>query len=200
LRSVGTAKRWAGDPLVMRTSRGDSIGDMNLVTIPAFAAPGIFHVVVESPKGAALKLKYDEKLEVMGIARPLPVGVVFPFDWGFVPSTKGPDGDPIDAFLMWDVPAFPGVVVACRPLGVLKIEQNTAIFDRAKRVRNDRILALPVEARREARWKTFADLGERVRDECIVFTRAAAALEGKEVEVLGWGSPEEAVALITAGA
>jgi inorganic pyrophosphatase len=62
------------------------------------------------------------------------------------------------------------------------------------------VLALPVEARREARWKTFADLGERVWDECILFTRAAAALEGKQVEVLGWGSPEEALALITSGA
>jgi inorganic pyrophosphatase len=172
---------------------------MDLLKLPAFASAETFHVVIESPKGSGLKLKYLPRWETMGISRPLPIGLVFPFDWGFVPSTRGPDGDPVDAFVMWDVSAFPGVVVICRPLGVLRIEQNASNFDRSRRVRNDRILALPVEARREAAWRTCADLPERVRDECVQFAVGAAMLDGKDLTVLGWGDPDDAVALIRAG-
>jgi inorganic pyrophosphatase len=169
---------------------------MDFLNIPAFAGPELLHVVIESPKGSGLKLKYEPKWQAMGISRPLPTGLVFPFDWGFVPSTRGADGDPVDAFVMWDVSAFPGVVVVCRILGVLRIEQNAANFDPTRRVRNDRILALPAEARREAAWRNFADIPERLRRECLEFTISAAALEGKDVAVLGWGEPEEAVELI----
>jgi inorganic pyrophosphatase len=169
---------------------------VNLLTLPTFADDSAFHVVVESPRGSSLKLKYEPRWEAMGISRPLPAGLVFPFDWGFVPSTRGPDGDPLDAFLMWDVSSFPGVVLASRPLGVLRIEQNAANFDRSRRVRNDRILALPVAARRETGWRTLTDITERLRQECVEFTIAAAALEGKDVAILGWGDSEEAVSLI----
>lgn len=169
---------------------------MNLETLPAFDTDDTFRVVVESPRGSTLKLKYDPGLQAMGISRPLQAGLVFPFDWGFVPSTRGPDGDPVDAFLMWDVSAFPGVVVVCRPLGVLNIEQNATNFDRSRRVRNDRILALPLTARREATWRTYTDIPDRVRDECVQFTVAAVALEGRDVTVVGWGGPHEALRLL----
>jgi inorganic pyrophosphatase len=169
---------------------------MNLEALPAFETGDTFRVVVESPRGSSLKLKYDAQLQAMGVSRPLPIGLTFPFDWGFVPSTGGPDGDPLDAFLMWDVAGFPGVVVACRPLGVLQVEQNASNFDQSRRVRNDRLLALPTVARREAAWRTYADIPERVREECVQFTIAAAALEGKDVAVLGWGDPHEALTLL----
>ena len=67
--------------------------------------------------------------EAMGVSRPLPAGLVFPFDWGFIPSTCGPDGDPIDACVIWDVASFPGVVIVCRTIGVLNAEQNAANFE-----------------------------------------------------------------------
>jgi len=171
---------------------------MNLSTIPTSAGDDLFHVVVESPRGSTLKLKYEPRWETMSVSRPLPAGLAFPFDWGFVPSTCGPDGDPIDAFVMWDVPAFPGVVLPCRLLGVLRIEQNAANFDRSTRIRNDRILALPAAARRESHWISVHDIPRRMLEECVQFTIAAAALEGKDVAVLGWGEAADAVALISA--
>jgi inorganic pyrophosphatase len=172
--------------------------DVNLLTIPTFAARDTIHVVVESPRGSHLKLKYDPRWETMGISRPLPVGLVFPFDWGFVPSTRGPDGDPVDAFVMWDVASFPGVMLECRPLGLLRVEQNAVNFDRSRRVRNDRILALPTTARRESGWSNVDDIPERIRDECVQFTIAAVALEGKDVTVLGWSEASDAVTLLEA--
>jgi len=122
---------------------------MNLAAIPAFASDDIFHVIVEAPRGSTLKLKYEPHWEAMSVSRPLPAGVTFPFDWGFVPATEASDGDPLDAMLLWDVPSFPGVVVPCRAIGVLQVEQNRRKDDPSERIRNDRVLSIPVEARRE---------------------------------------------------
>lgn len=114
-----------------------------------------------------------------------------------MPSTRGPDGDPVDAFVVWDVPAFPGVVIECRPLGILKLEQNAMNFDRSRRVRNDRIFALPTAARRESAWSHLDDVPQRLRDECAQFAVAAAALEGKDLSVIGWGPSTDVIALLT---
>ena len=117
----------------------------NLGKLPAFVDDGTFNVVVESPRGAGVKLKYDVKSNVMGVSRPLPIGTVFPFDWGFVPSTMGPDGDPVDAIVIWDAATFPGVVIECRAAGLIQIEQNQKNGARKDRIRNDRVLAIPIE-------------------------------------------------------
>ena len=163
--------------------------------LPAFAHDDVFHVVVESPRGSSIKLKHDPELDVFGLSRPLPLGLVYPCDWGFVPSTKGPDGDPIDAAVWWDVSTFPGVVIECRALAVIEIEQKVPDGS-GRRRRNDRILAVPVEGRREREVVTADTLPPRVRDELELFFVTAAALEGKDPKVLGWGTPAAALALI----
>jgi inorganic pyrophosphatase len=161
--------------------------------LPAFAAEDQFHVVVESPRGSAVKLKYRSDLGVMSISRPLPTGLCYPVDWGFVPSTAAPDGDPIDAAVYWDVATYPGVVILCRALAVLEVEQNSA--GGRGRVRNDRIVALPVDARRQVELGS-ALLTTRVRKELEHFFIAAATLEGKDPKIVGWGRPETAVQLL----
>src|SRR5215831_9609370 len=98
---------------------------VDLLELPAFVGVDTFHVVVESPRGADVKLKYSPKLQVFTISRPLPLGMVYPFDWGFVPSTAAEDGDPVDAAVLWDVSTFPGVVIECRALALVQIEQNS---------------------------------------------------------------------------
>jgi inorganic pyrophosphatase len=170
---------------------------MNLEELPAFASRDIFHVVVETPRGSALKLKYESRWGAMSISRPLPLGVSFPFDWGFIPSTHAADGDPLDAMLLWDVPSYPGVVIQCRALGVLQVEQNRTNHNPSARIRNDRILAIPVEARREHGITSLNALPERVRQEVEQFTTAATALEGKDVRVVGWGDAAAALELVS---
>jgi inorganic pyrophosphatase len=171
---------------------------VNLAAIPTFASDDVFHVVVEAPRGSTLKLKYEPRWEAMSISRPLPLGVTFPFDWGFVPSTKGADGDPLDAMLLWDVASYPGVVVTCRAIGVLYVEQNRKSGDPSERIHNDRILAIPVEARREQMLTDVNALPARVRQEMEQFTRAATELEGKDVRVVGWGNAADALKLVRA--
>jgi inorganic pyrophosphatase len=120
---------------------------MRLDEIPTFADDGkAFRVVVESPRGSSVKLKYDRELGVMTLSRPLPTGVVYPHDWGFVPGTSASDGDPVDALIVSDGGTAPGVVVTCRPLGVLEVDQKKRTG--GGRERNDRIIAVPESARR----------------------------------------------------
>jgi len=166
----------------------------SLDRLPTFAENDIFHVVVESPRGSAVKLKYQSDLGGMSISRPLPAGLVYPYDWGFVPSTKAADGDPVDAAVVWDVAKFPAVVIPCRPLALIKVEQNRA--DGKGRARNDRILALPVEARREADLKSATSLSRRVREELEHFFIAATALEEKDARILGWAGPDAVLRLL----
>ena len=169
----------------------------NLQELKSFAKDDVFHVVVESPRGSTVKLKYDPELGAMSVSRPLNMGLHFPFDWGFVPSTEGPDGDPIDALVYWDVASYPGVVIPCRAFAVVKVDQRKA--EGEGRIRNDRIVAVPVEVRREHVGKPD-DLPARIREELNAFFLAATALEGKDARILGWAGPAEALALIRASA
>jgi len=162
---------------------------MNLGSLPARDDDGVLRVVVESPAGARVKLKYDPKLGAFAVSRPLVLGVAYPFDWGFVPGTRGPDGDPIDVILVSDFATYPGVVIPARPLGVIRVEQNAT--SGGGRQRNDRIVAEPAPARRR-----LAELSERVRDELEHFFRATTVFEGKDIEILGWGSVDEADKLV----
>jgi inorganic pyrophosphatase len=153
---------------------------------------GGFHVVVETPRGAAFKLKLDPALGVLTLKRPLPLGFTWPYDFGFVPSTKAADGDPVDAVVWWDAATPAGVVVACRALGVLQLDQEEG----DRRVRNDRIIAVPLAFARGASVRTVNDLPGRVRDELAHFSGSAVYFEGKDVRVLGWAGPEAAELLV----
>jgi inorganic pyrophosphatase len=172
----------------------------DLSKIPALVDEQTFHVVVESPRGAGVKLKYDEQLHAMSVSRPLPLGLVYPYDWGFIPSTRGGDGDPIDTLVLWDVSTFPGVVLCCRAIGIIRVEQNRSPERSQERIRNDRVLALPVESRRERELISGKPIPDRVRDEIANFLIAATTLEGKEATILRWDGPADALAYIAASA
>src|SRR5262245_5772097 len=81
------------------------------------------NVVVDTPKGSRNKYKLDEKLGQWRLSKILPQGMSFPYDFGFVPSTRGEDGDPIDVLLIMDEPTFPGCIVSARLIGVIQAEQ-----------------------------------------------------------------------------
>jgi len=165
-----------------------------IAKLAPFERNGAVRVVVESPGGAVVKLKYDPDLGMMTLGRPLPLGLQYPCDWGFVPGTKAEDGDPVDAFVVADAPTFPGVVISCRLLGVIEAEQDDP--QHKKRVRNDRLVALPVTAPRRELLRRYDDLPERVRAELEAFLLAAVQFEGKNVVILGRAGPDAAKALI----
>ena len=165
-----------------------------LSAIPAMNEDGDLHVVVESPRGSTSKFKYDPKLGAMTLTRPLPHGLAYPHDWGFIPSTKAPDGDPFDAMIVWDGVSHPGVVVTCRAIGVLLVEQTNK--ETGRRERNDRLAVLPVDAPRWTPVRTIEELGDRVREELAHFFAAAVEFEGKDLKLLGWRGPADAMRLL----
>ena len=99
-------------------------------------------VVIETPKGRRNKFDYDPQLEVFTLGGLLPEGLSFPFDFGFVPSTKAADGDPVDVLVLMDEPAHVGCVVPVRLIGVIEAEQTEG----KKTTRNDRLLAVAVHS------------------------------------------------------
>jgi inorganic pyrophosphatase len=170
---------------------------LNLAALSAFASHTSIHVVIESPRSSASKLKYDTRCEAFTLSRPLPDGLVFPYDWGFVPSTRAADGDPLDAMVLWDVASFPGVVLTCRLVGMLAIEQNSR--ERAtRRQRNDRVFAVPIDAPRQSSLKTVSDLPARVKRELEAFFVASTAFENKQLRFRGWSGPAAAERLVRA--
>jgi inorganic pyrophosphatase len=168
---------------------------MSLLDLSAFGADGTVQVVVESPRGSGLKLKYDPQRGVFTLSRPLIKGLTYPYDWGFVPSTRGPDGDPIDAMVLWDEQSFPGLVLACRLVGALAAEQNSKHHS-GTRERNDRLLAVPVVAPRFETIRDVGDVSRRLREELEVFFMASTAFEGKELKLLGWSDASAAMEIV----
>src|SRR3569833_4517481 len=102
----------------------------------------ILNAVIETARGCRNKFKYDPELRLFRLAHVLPAGAVFPFDFGFVPSTRGGDGDPLDVLVLMDEPAFPGCLIAARLLGAIEAEQG----DEKKMERNDRLIAVAAES------------------------------------------------------
>ena len=85
---------------------------------------GLLQVIVETPAGSRNKFAFDPDQSVFALKNVLPAGMVFPYDFGFLPHTLAPDGDPIDVLLLMDEPAFPGCAVKARLIGVIEGEQS----------------------------------------------------------------------------
>ena len=167
---------------------------MKLNELPAFIRGDVFRVIVESPRGASAKLKFDPACDAMTLSRPLPSGLTYPHDWGFIPGTRMADGDPLDAMLLWDTPSFPGVVIPCRALGVVKIDQRKA--KGSGRERNDRVMAMPLKAPRFDHLREVRNLSARSKEELEQFFIHVTALEDKDIRIEGWAGPAAAIRLI----
>lgn len=164
----------------------------NLASLSTRDAKGALRAVVETPRGLSVKLTYNEELEAFELSRPLALGIVYPYDWGFFPSTRAPDGDPLDVMMVHDAATYPGVVIACKPLGVVRLSQKSKTGGRE---RNDRIIAVP---RNAPRFDDACGLSPRVQKELQQFFVAAVFLAGKEVLVEGWDGAEQAEEVIVA--
>src|SRR5436309_14730303 len=106
--------------------------------LSAFDKEQNVQVVIETPKGSRNKYAWDAKLRLFQLKKVLPEGMAFPHDFGFIPSTEGEDGDPIDVLVLMDQPVFTGCLVKARLIGVIEGKQT----ERGKSARNDRLLAV----------------------------------------------------------
>ena len=164
----------------------------NLLKLPALDDEGNVHVVVETPRGSRAKLTYDPDLKVFTLSKSLMVGLTYPHDWGFVPSTTAEDGDPVDVLVIHDAATFPGLVLKCKVIGLLEVMESK----KNGKERNDRIMAVPVNSHSEQGLRDVRQLSKQVRQELEKFFVATAELQAKTLECLGWRGPKHAIRLI----
>ncbi len=155
----------------------------------------IVQVVIETPKGSRNKYAFDLEQKVYILKRVLPAGMAFPYDFGFVPSTKGGDGDPVDVLVFMDEPAFPGCVLQCRLIGVIEGEQ----IGKEGKQRNDRLVAIAAQNHSFAEVKRIDELDGRFCRELESFFVNYHKLAGQEYRVLGIHGPKTARKLIKEG-
>jgi inorganic pyrophosphatase len=153
---------------------------------------GILQVIIETPKGSRNKFAFDPKQEIFALKKVLPAGMVFPYDFGFLPRTLAPDGDPIDVLLLMDEPAFPGIAVRARLIGIIEGEQ----IDGKKRIRNDRLVAIAEANHMYANIRKLKDLPGRFLKELQDFFVNYHKLEGKQYKLLGCKGSAAASSLI----
>lgn len=153
---------------------------------------GDLHVIIDTPKGSRNKFAWDEELELFELGGVLPAGAVFPYDFGFVPRTRGEDGDALDVLVLMDEPAFTGCLVSCRLLGVIEAEQT----EKGKTQRNDRLLAVASSSHTHGHLKSLDDLNNRIVDEIEHFFVSYNAAKGKKFKPLGRFGPERARKLV----
>src|SRR5579871_5286934 len=114
----------------------------NLQKLSAWVDDEHVRAVVETPRGSRAKFEYEPKLQVFTLSKPLIAGLTYPYDWGFIPSTEADDGDPLDALIIHEAATYPGLVLACRPIGLLAVVQ----ISKGREERNDRLFVVPDRA------------------------------------------------------
>jgi inorganic pyrophosphatase len=171
----------------------DSICNPEL--LDPFNDDGILQVVIETPKGSRNKYAWDEQRRCFQLKKALPAGMVFPYDFGFIPQTKASDGDALDVLLLMDEPAFPGCVLGARLIGVFEGEDT---LEDGKKQRNDRLVAVAEASDLFADIKHTDDLPTQLRKHMEqFFENYPRVLSQKEFKLLRTAGPKEAMKLIT---
>src|SRR4051812_34905960 len=106
-------------------------------------------VIIETPKGSAFKYTYEPEKHLFKLSKVLPAGMTFPFDFGFIPDTKGEDGDPLDIIVIAEFETFSGCMMDWHGNGGIKAEQTE---HDGNTMRNDRFIGVPVVS------QLFADI------------------------------------------
>lgn len=158
---------------------------------------GDIAVVVETPKGSHNKYKYDPDCRAFRLGAVIAEGLAFPHDFGFIPSTLGEDGDPLDVLLFLDHSVPQGCVVTARLIGVLEVRQRE--HGERKWKRNDRFFAVATHAHDHQHLQSLADL-RHMLDEIESFFTHYAGRNGKQLEVLARKGPRRAERLLKAAA
>ena len=151
--------------------------------------------IIETPKGSRNKYDFDPASGLFCLAKLLPEGMVFPYDFGFVPSTLAPDGDPLDVMLFMDEAVPVGCLVPVRLIGVIEGEQT----EDDKTTRNDRLVAVAIHSHTHQKTESLKQLNARALDEVEQFFVHYNQLQQIKYRVLGQFGPNRAVELLQKG-
>ncbi len=172
--------------MAKRTKRPGGLADPAHLKPTVATDPDMIVVIIETPKGSRNKYAYNVKEHIFDLKKVLPAGMAFPYDFGFVPSTRSGDGDPLDVLVLMDEPAFAGCRLSCRVIGIIEGQQR----DREGKERNDRIVAVENGNHSYAHIKHVDDLGKPFERELEKFFVNYHAIEGSDYRILGVRGPQ----------
>jgi len=143
------------------------------------------NVILEITCGDNVKYEYDKDYGMVMVDRILKTPMPYPFNYGLIPQTWNEfDNDPLDVIIIGDKPFFPGVLVPCRVVGMLSVDDNGE--------RDDKVLAVPTGDSRLSHVKDLSDINEKELENMIYFMEHYKDLEQKKVVVTGTVKAAEA--------
>jgi inorganic pyrophosphatase len=171
-------------------------GPTSLEALPTRNDEGAWLAVIEATQGTRHKLKYTAEWRAFVLTGVLPLGLSFPYDFGFLPSTLGDDGDPLDVLVLADEAMPPGTVAPCRLVGVIEAEQQ----DQGERAeRNDRLLAVADPSHRYGECRELRDIASGVLEEIEHFFVVYNAHKGGRFKPLARRGAAAATRLVERG-
>jgi inorganic pyrophosphatase len=155
---------------------------------PGNKVPEQFNVIIEIPMNAdPVKYEVDKDTGALFVDRFMSTAMHYPTNYGYVPKTISGDGDPVDVLVITPVPLFPGVVVPCRAIGILKMEDEAGEDGKVLAVPTDKILSIYTQ------WQKPEDLNPlRLKTIAHFFEHYKDLEQGKWVKILGWEGPDAA--------
>jgi inorganic pyrophosphatase len=160
---------------------------------PALRDEGELNVIIEAPKGSRNKYAYEPDDGLFVLKAVLPAGAIFPYDFGFVPSTLAEDGDPLDVLVLMDEPAFPGCLVPSRLIGGIRAEQTERD---GETTRNDRLITVAAKSYVHREVRSLDDLSATLLEEIEHFFVSYNEVRGKRFVATGRVDPEGALACV----
>ncbi len=146
---------------------------------PKIGDDGSLRVVVETIRGSRHKYAWNDELRAFELRQTLASGLTWPYDFGFIPRTKGGDGDPLDILVLMDEPTFPGCVVPVQLLGAFEVEQNGE--------RNDRFVGCLLASKETSLstdgYATLSDLPQKLLGELETFLSVYSVQRGNEIRI-----------------
>ena len=162
---------------------------------PGANAPAEFNVIIEIPMNAdPIKYEVDEASGALFVDRFMGTAMHYPCNYGYIPRTLADDGDPVDVLVVTPVPLLPGVVCTCRPVGLLKMEDEAGGDNKLIAVPIRKLLSLYTQ------WHSYRDMNPARLNTIQHFFEHYKDLEpDKWVKVHGWEGPESAMAEVAGG-
>ncbi|MBU0590384.1 MAG: inorganic diphosphatase [Gammaproteobacteria bacterium] len=155
---------------------------------PGKNVPEAFNVIIEIPMNAdPIKYEVDKETGAIFVDRFMSTAMHYPTNYGYVPKTISGDGDPVDVLVITPVPLIPGVVVPCRAIGILMMEDEAGMDGKVLAVPTDKILSIYTQ------WQKPEDLNPmRLKTIAHFFEHYKDLEPGKWVKVHGWEGVESA--------
>jgi inorganic pyrophosphatase len=165
----------------------------SVVSLSAFDEEKNLRIIIETPRGSRNKYDYDEETGMFQCHSTLPLGLTFPLDFGFIPSTLADDGDPLDVMVFMDEPCYPGVAARARLIGALEARQTETD---GTQHRNDRLVAIQSNSLLYPDIQEVNELPQSILDQVEHFFVSLNKPKGKSFKEIKWCKTKHAYKLL----